>query len=127
MSRVRGKDTTPEMIVRRVAHGLGYRFRLHRRDLPGRPDLVFPRRRAVIFVHGCFWHHHEGCPKASLPKSRTEYWKEKFRTNRERDVKALAELERLGWRSMVVWECETKDRMALAEQLARHLGEKAHI
>ncbi|MEQ8268762.1 MAG: DNA mismatch endonuclease Vsr [Parvibaculum sp.] len=122
MSRVRDRDTTPEMVVRRIAHMLGYRYRLHRRDLPGSPDLVFPRRRAVILVHGCFWHHHERCPKATIPKTRTDFWKEKFKANRRRDKRVLAELAALGWRPLVVWECETKDRDSLTDRLIGHLG-----
>ncbi|MEP0708846.1 MAG: DNA mismatch endonuclease Vsr [Parvibaculum sp.] len=124
MSRVRGRDTTPEMAVRRVAHALGYRFRLHRRDLPGSPDLVFTRFRAVVFVHGCFWHHHRNCPKATIPKTRTDFWREKFRVNRQRDKRVLRKLAQLGWRPLVVWECETKDREALASRLVTHLEER---
>lgn len=88
---------------------MGFRFRLHRRDLPGRPDLVFPKYRAVIFVHGCFWHRHPGCPKATTPKSRVDYWVKKFERNRERDALALQALDELGWRALVLWECETRD------------------
>ena len=108
MSRVRGKDTSPEMRVRRAAHALGLRFRLHRKDLPGRPDMVFPRHHVTLFVHGCFWHRHPGCSKASTPKSRTEFWRGKFDANGARDVRVKAELEKLGWRVLTIWECETK-------------------
>lgn len=108
MGRVRGKDTRPEMIVRRLAHAMGMRFRLHRADLPGKPDLVFPKYRAVVFVHGCFWHRHPGCRKASTPKSNTEFWQEKFERNVERDKRNSVELEKAGWRVVVIWECETK-------------------
>ena len=109
MSRVAAKNTLPELIVRRQAHAMGFRFRLHRRDLSGRPDLVFPKHRTVLFVHGCFWHRHPGCPKATTPKSRVDYWGAKFERNRERDALALRALEKLGWRALILWECETKD------------------
>lgn len=108
MSRIRGKNTSPELRVRRAAHGLGFRFRLHGRDLPDKPDLVFPRMRKAIFVHGCFWHRHEGCSKATHSKSRTEYWENKFARNVERDRYVQATLKALGWDVLVVWECETK-------------------
>jgi DNA mismatch endonuclease (patch repair protein) len=117
MSRVRGKGTGPEMTVRRLAHSLGMRFRLHKANLPGRPDLVFPRYRTAVFVHGCFWHRHEGCGKATMPKSRVEYWEGKFRTNVERDARNVAELERSGWRVLTIWECETKNSELLKEKL----------
>ena len=118
MSRVRGKDTTPELVVRRLAHGLGYRFRLHKKTLPGKPDLVFPRLRVAIFVHGCFWHRHRGCPKATMPKSRVEYWAEKFERNVERDARVVRALEEAGWTVHTIWECETKDRDALRHRLS---------
>lgn len=108
MSRVRGKDTSPEMRVRRIAHALGLRYRLHRRDLPGKPDLAFPKHRVALFVHGCFWHRHRDCRKASDPKSREEYWQAKFSANIERDARVAEELTRLGWRVTTIWECETK-------------------
>lgn len=108
MSRIRSKDTKPELAVRRLVHALGFRFRLHRRDLPGCPDLVFPGRHAALFVHGCFWHRHEGCPAARLPKSRQDFWTAKLEANKSRDQHVKAELERLGWRILVVWECEVK-------------------
>lgn len=120
MSRVGGKNTTPEIRVRKAAHRLGLRFRLHRRDLPGTPDMTFPKRRTVLFVHGCFWHRHPGCPKASNPGTRTEYWAAKFRANCERDARVKAELEAAGWQVVIVWECETKD----ADGLARLLRER---
>ncbi len=123
MSRVRGKDTKPEMVVRRLAHSLGYRFRLHRKELPGRPDLVFPGRRAVVFVHGCFWHRHEGCRLASTPKSNEAFWEAKFGRNVERDRAAVEKLEADGWRVLTVWECETRDREGMAAQLRGFLGE----
>ena len=107
MSRVRSKDSKPELRVRRLVHSLGYRFRLHRTDLPGTPDLVFASRRKVIFVHGCFWHRHRGCPLTRLPKSKLDFWKSKLEANRRRDVKHKRQLTRLGWQYLVIWECET--------------------
>ena len=121
MSRIRGKDTQPELVVRRLAHAMGYRFRLHRRDLPGSPDLVFPGRRKVIFVHGCFWHGHE-CRKAHLPRTRTDYWAAKIQRNRERDVASLDALRATGWEVLVIWECEIKDRGALGSRIRAFLG-----
>ncbi|WP_456761211.1 very short patch repair endonuclease [Bradyrhizobium sp. USDA 4011] len=121
MSRVRGKNSKPEMIVRRVAHGLGYRFRLHRKDLPGSPDLVFPRLRKVVFVHGCFWHRHEGCARTTTPKTRAEFWQSKFLANLRRDKIAEKELRRRGWRVLVVWECETFDRSKVERKLSKYL------
>ena len=121
MSRVRGRDTAPEMIVRKIAHGLGFRFRLHRRDLPGSPDLLFPRYRAVIMVHGCFWHRHPGCKYASSPKTRVRFWEDKFEGNVVRDRRNEEDLHELGWRVMVIWECETKDREAVAERIVGFL------
>jgi DNA mismatch endonuclease (patch repair protein) len=104
MSRIRGKDTKPELLVRRGLHALGFRFRLHRKDLPGRPDLVFPARRAVIFVHGCFWHSHD-CPMCKMPATRAEFWRAKIAGNRDRDEQAVRALTAAGWRVLVVWEC----------------------
>lgn len=122
MSRIRGVNTTPELAVRRLAHALGYRFRLHRRDLPGSPDLVFPGRRRVVFVHGCFWHRHPGCRKATTPKTRAEFWRTKFERNVERDREAERHLIDEGWSVLTVWECETKDAEALAARLREFLG-----
>ena len=121
MSRVRAKDTTPELRVRKLAHAMGYRFRLHRRDLPGKPDLVFPRLGKIIFVHGCFWHRHEGCPLATNPKSRTEFWSAKFERNVERDCLVQAELRALGWDVLVVWECEIKAGNMIADRIREFL------
>ena len=109
MSQVRGKDTTPEMVVRRAAHRMGLRFRLHRKDLPGKPDLVFPKHRTAIFVHGCFWHRHANCKKATMPKSNVKFWREKFERNVQRDRRNQAELAKAGWQVGVIWECQTKD------------------
>ena len=122
MRAVKGKDTKPEMIVRRLAHALGYRFRLHRKDLPGKPDLVFPGRRKVIFVHGCFWHGHECARGSRQPKQNAEYWRNKIARNVERDADNLQALERLGWQTQVIWECEMKDRATLADRLKAFLG-----
>ena len=107
MSRVRAKDTTPEMVVRRLVHGLGYRYRLHVKGLPGKPDLVFPGRRKVILVHGCFWHRHTDpeCRLARLPKSRLDFWLPKLEGNRRRDALNREKLERMGWQVMILWEC----------------------
>lgn len=119
MSRVRPKDTSPEIRVRKAAHALGLRFRLHRSDLPGTPDLVFARHRAAIFVHGCFWHRHPNCKKATTPKSEVSFWTKKFERNVERDRKALEELSAAGWKTMVIWECQTTDARALSNLLKR--------
>lgn len=118
MGRFRSKDTRPELAVRRILHRLGYRFRIHRRDLPGRPDIVLPRHRLAIFVHGCFWHRHSGCKVATTPKTRPDFWQPKFRSILERDRRVQQELEHLGWRVEVIWECETKDASALEKRLA---------
>src|SRR3546814_20678036 len=104
MARIQGRDTKPEMVVRRAAHRLGYRFRLHRRDLPGSPDLVFPGRRKIVLVHGCFWHSHEGCRFAYKPKSNVEFWEDKPRKNSERDIWVKEELECMGWDVLVIWD-----------------------
>lgn len=117
MRRVRQRDTDPELVVRRVAHALGYRFRLHRRDLPGTPDLVFPKYRVALFVHGCFWHRHEGCPRATTPKSRRDYWLPKFAANVERDRRKEEALKSLGWRVLIFWECEINDANSLKRRL----------
>ncbi|KQT83117.1 endonuclease [Aurantimonas sp. Leaf443] len=108
MAKVRGKNTKPELVVRRALHALGLRFRLHRRDLPGRPDIVLPRHRLAIFVHGCFWHRHEGCRMASTPKTRRDFWEAKFEANVQRDRRNLETLQELGWRPEIVWECESR-------------------
>lgn len=121
MSRIRGKDTTPELIVRRLAHAIGYRFRLHVHYLPGAPDLVFPGRRKIVFVHGCFWHQHPGCRFAYKPKSNLRFWQKKFAANVERDTRILRELWDRGWSPLVIWECETSDLKTLAAHLTCHL------
>lgn len=122
MSRVRAKNTKPEIAVRRAAHALGLRFRLHRRDLPGTPDLVFPRLRVALFVHGCFWHRHEGCAKASTPSSRVEFWAEKLSGNVARDARKQAALLEAGWRPVIIWECETRKPDELREIIRRRLS-----
>jgi DNA mismatch endonuclease (patch repair protein) len=122
MAAIRGKDTAPEIRVRRAAHALGHRFRIHRADLPGSPDLVFSGRRKVLFVHGCYWHRHEGCRYATVPKSNTEFWSTKFEKNKARDERVMTELIGLGWDPFVVWECETRDATVLAERIASILG-----
>ena len=109
MSRIRNRDTEPERIVRSWLHKAGYRFRLHRRDLPGTPDIVLPKHRIAIFVHGCFWHRHPGCRFAYTPKSRVEFWEKKFKENVERDQRKQKTLEDAGWRVVVVWECEIQN------------------
>ena len=118
MAGIRGSDTAPELAVRRIAHRMGLRFRLHRKDLPGRPDLVFPRHRLVVFVHGCFWHRHEGCRYASTPKSRIAFWTEKFAANVARDARQEAALRAVDWRVLVIWECETRHKAAVERRLA---------
>lgn len=122
MQAVKSKNTKPELIVRRLAHAMGYRFRLHRKDLPGKPDLVFPARRKAIFVHGCFWHWH-GCSKGQLPKSRLDYWQPKLAKNVERDRTKQEQLEALGWGVLVVWQCETKDVETLQTRLREFLDD----
>jgi len=122
MSNIRGKNTKPEMIVRSVTHRMGYRYRLHRKDLPGKPDLVFPSRRKVIFVHGCFWHQHPGCRFATMPATRREFWEKKLLGNRERDKRHLQELEQQGWEVLVIWECELGDLGELSEKILKFLN-----
>lgn len=121
MARIRAKDTKPEMAVRRLLHAMGYRFRLHRRDLPGTPDIVLPGRQAAIFVHGCFWHGH-GCKIGQPSKSRVEYWAPKIAGNRARDARRIAALRRAGWRVAVLWECRVRRGDGLEARLARFLG-----
>ncbi|MBY0430413.1 MAG: very short patch repair endonuclease [Rhodospirillales bacterium] len=121
MSRIRGKGSKIELLVRRLAHALGYRYRLHRKELPGCPDLVFPGRRKVVFVHGCFWHRHEGCKLARMPKSKVDFWEKKLEANRQRDLRDQDALSRLGWDILVLWECELKNRDRLSATLVEFL------
>jgi DNA mismatch endonuclease (patch repair protein) len=125
MRAVKGVDTMPELMVRRLAHSMGFRFRLHRKDLPGKPDLTFPKLRKVIFVHGCFWHGHDCARGARVPVQNRDYWTRKVARNVERDRMAQSALQRLGWKSLVVWECEIKDQARLRRALRRFLGRAA--
>jgi DNA mismatch endonuclease (patch repair protein) len=122
MSRIGSKNTQPEKTVRSVLHRLGFRFRLHRRDLPGKPDVVLPRYKTAVFVQGCFWHRHEGCRDSTTPKTNTAFWLEKFRRNVERDTKVHAALVAAGWRVLIVWECETVRLEKLAERMQMEIG-----
>jgi DNA mismatch endonuclease, patch repair protein len=124
MARIRGKDTGAEMIVRRLVHSLGYRYRLHAKDLPGRPDLVFRGRHKVIFVHGCFWHQHQDatCKVTRRPKTNQDFWRPKFERNRARDARQLRALDSIGIDALVVWECETRQPRELASRLTAFLG-----
>ncbi|MDZ7694755.1 MAG: DNA mismatch endonuclease Vsr [Balneolaceae bacterium] len=127
MSQIQGKDTKPEMLVRKFLHSNGFRYRLHANDLPGKPDLVLPKYNSVIFVHGCFWHAHEDCKYFKIPKTRTEWWKDKLYGNKERDERNIEELEEDGWNVIVVWGCELKNGqkeetlMKLVEELESNL------
>lgn len=122
MGRIGSKNTKPEMLVRRLVHGLGYRYRLHVKELPGRPDLVFPGRRKVIFVHGCFWHQHEKCREGRVPASRGSYWTPKLTRNVQRDREHVYALKRLGWRALVLWECRLHNRLAVERKVKAFLG-----
>lgn len=122
MSRIKGRDTAPELRLRSLLHRVGFRFRLHTKDLPGRPDIVLPRYRAAIFVHGCFWHRHPGCKYATTPSTRREFWQEKFNGNVSRDARNRAQLEADGWKVLIVWECELKtDAQEVVSRIAREL------
>lgn len=123
MSRIRSKDTIPEKIVRSLLHTMGYRFRLHIDSLPGTPDLVLPKYKTVIFVHGCFWHRHPGCKYAYSPKSRVQFWEAKFKENVRAHEKAMHELDQMGWRVMVIWECELKNLDSVRQKLTLFLEE----
>lgn len=122
MRLIRAKDTRPEMIVRRIVHRMGYRFRLHRKDLPGKPDLVFPRLHKAIFVHGCFWHQHQECREGRVPTSRIEYWGPKLESNQARDRRNLDAMLKDGWDVLVIWECETTETTELSRRLSTFLG-----
>ncbi len=125
MRRIRSVDTLPEMKVRSMIHRMGYRFRLHARNLPGKPDLIFTSRKKAIFVHGCFWHHHSNCPKGSFPKSRTEYWVPKLLLNKKRDAAKIAQLKKLGWNVMVIWQCQLSDMNVLSKRVVSFLGDRS--
>ena len=120
MERIKGEDTQPEMMVRRMVHGMGYGFRLHRRNLPGCPDLCFPSSHKVIFVHGCYWHRHK-CKLGRLPKSRVDFWRPKLEANRVRDIQHRRELRRLGWQVLVVWECELVQKEQVGNKIVAFL------
>lgn len=122
MALVRSKDTKPELIVRKLVYSLGFRYRLHQKDLPGKPDIVFASRKKVIFVHGCFWHLHENCKRSRLPKSRVDYWRTKLEKNRLRDEKNQKELLDMGWKFLIIWECETHDRDLLRAKIIDFLS-----
>ena len=117
MSRVSGKNTKPELLVRSLLHNMGYRFRLHRKDLPGKPDITLAKRKKVIFVHGCFWHSHTDCPRAKRPTTNKKFWHEKLDNNRERDKVSVTNLKKLGWDLLVVWTCEVNDTFKLKNKL----------
>lgn len=121
MSRIRDRDTKPELAVRRLVHSMGFRYALRAADLPGRPDLVFRSRRKVVFVHGCFWHRHPGCHNTRLPKSRLSFWVPKLRENRRRDLRNQRRLLTEGWKPLVIWECELRDRPALVDRIQQFL------
>jgi DNA mismatch endonuclease (patch repair protein) len=122
MSRIRSRDTKPEIAVRSLLHRMGYRFRLHSQLLPGRPDIVLPRYRTVIFVHGCYWHRHKGCRYAYTPKSRVDFWTGKFSENVERDQRREHELRALGWNVLIVWECETRNMEGIERRIIREFN-----
>ena len=127
MARVRGKDTKPELLVRRALHARGYRYRVHAAELPGRPDIVFRPKRKAIFVHGCFWHRHQGCPRSSMPKTRVPFWQNKFAQNCDRDARNREELEHRGWDVLIVWECETRDMELLLSKLNQFVGDRKSV
>lgn len=124
MGRVKGKDSKPELAVRRLVHGMGYRYRLHVKHLPGKPDLVFANRKKVIFVHGCFWHRHgdPDCKLARLPKSRLEFWLPKLEGNKTRDARTKAKLKDLGWRALIIWECQIAEKKEMREKIIQFLN-----
>ncbi|MBO8229561.1 very short patch repair endonuclease [Prochlorococcus marinus str. MU1404] len=122
MSAIKSKNTKPEIAVRKLLYSMGYRFRLHRKDLPGSPDIVLPKYKTVIFVHGCFWHRHENCKYTSTPKTRQEFWENKFNSNKKRDQKIQKEIIDLGWKFIIIWECETHNIQPLEEKIKRLLN-----
>jgi len=122
MSRVRSKDSCAELKLRRLVHGMGFRYRLHASDLPGKPDMVFPARGAVIFMHGCFWHRHAKCRLARIPKSRVDFWTQKLENNRRRDQRNRRKLRGLGWRVLVIWECQLSEAEAVSNRVRKFLN-----
>lgn len=122
MRQIRAKDTSPEMTVRRIVHGMGFRFRLHVASFPGKPDIVLPRLKRIIEVRGCFWHQHPGCIDSHIPKTRIEYWGPKLERNQQRDAENLKSLKALGWKVLTIWECQVRDQRRLERQLRRFLG-----
>lgn len=123
MASIKQGNTRPEIAVRKLLHRLGYRFRLHRRDLPGSPDVVLPKHHLAVFVHGCFWHRHTGCKRANSPKARADYWQAKFDRNTARDARNVSDLERAGWRVCVVWECQVRDEQLVRSLITDAIGE----
>ncbi len=125
MSRIRSKDTKPELIVRSLLHRMGYRFRLYRKDLPGKPDIVLPKYKTVIFVHGCFWHRHKNCKNCTMPSSNQLFWKKKFDKNIKKDRLSKTQLHHYGWKVLTIWECETKKEDRFKKKLCHALTEKS--
>ena len=121
MARIKGENTQPEILVRKIIHSLGYRFRLHKKTLLGKPDIVLPRHEKVIFVHGCFWHGHPGCVRSALPATRKKFWRNKISGNVARDIRVRRSLIRQGWRVLVVWQCQTKNPARLSNRLEQFL------
>lgn len=117
MSLIHSSDTKPEVIVRKLLHSLGYRFRLHKKDLPGKPDIVLKKHRTIIFIHGCFWHQHKGCKRSNIPKSNKSYWQLKLENNVKRDKQHKQSLKKLGWKTITIWECETKNIKKLIKKI----------
>lgn len=126
MSSIKGQNTMPEVLVRKIVHSLGYRFRLHNKALAGKPDIVLPRHKKIIFVHGCFWHGHMNCPRSTLPSTQTIFWRSKIERNRLRDIKTSRQLRRQGWAILVVWQCQTKNMATLTRRLERFLIRVCH-
>jgi len=119
MRRIRSKDTNPELIIRRLVFKMGYRYRLHGKNLPGKPDLVFARRKKVIFIHGCFWHQHKNCIDSHIPKTNRDYWKPKLERNRMRDAENQSRLKKIGWSFLIIWECQIKNSLGLSRKIKR--------
>lgn len=123
MAKVRSKNTKPEILVRKYLHSLGFRYRIHSTYLPGKPDIIFPSKRKIIFIHGCFWHSHINCKQHRIPKSNQDYWINKLASNASRDAKNLEDLNKLGWSTLIIWECETKDLIKLGNKLVSWLND----